>query len=122
MVIKYDKNSELNCQNKLIVIMSDNIDIKVCNELGLFLRIVKYKLAIASYKIRIVWQKVAINFLILYSVAENRLPYDTAQIVWANLTNPKQQYWLSLWQEFGVGLSNCPTNDRTMALLYSNML
>ncbi len=74
MVIKYNKNSELNCQNKWIVIMSDNIDIKVCNELGLFLRIVRYKLAIASYKIRIVWQKVAIHFLILYSVAENRLP------------------------------------------------
>ncbi len=32
--MKYDKNSELNCQNKFILIMSDNFDRKVCNELG----------------------------------------------------------------------------------------
>ncbi len=34
MVIKYDKNSDLNCQNKFILIMSDNFEkgIKVMNE------------------------------------------------------------------------------------------
>ncbi len=34
MVIKYDKNSELKlCQNKFILIMSDNVDRKLCNGL-----------------------------------------------------------------------------------------
>ncbi len=35
MVIKNDMNSRVKlCQNKLILIMSDNFDRKVCNELG----------------------------------------------------------------------------------------
>ncbi len=33
MLIKYDKNLELNCQNKFILIISDNFDRKVCNGL-----------------------------------------------------------------------------------------
>ncbi len=33
MVIKYDMNSVKQCQNKLILVMSDNFDRKVCNEL-----------------------------------------------------------------------------------------
>ncbi len=32
MEIKYDKNSKLNCQNKLILIISDNFNRKLCNK------------------------------------------------------------------------------------------
>ncbi len=33
MVITYDKNAELNCQKKNILILSDNFDKKVCMDI-----------------------------------------------------------------------------------------